>query len=107
MPGNWAGSDRRSRLPADWPSIRADVFARDGHRCTVLMTNDQRCPVTDGLECDHINRGDDHRMINLRTICAGHHQQKSSEEGRAAWAEKRARVSAKYRRSEPHPGSLG
>lgn len=107
MPGNWAGSDRRSRLPADWPSIRADVFARDGHRCTAQLSSGQRCPVTEGLECDHVNRGDDHRPSNLTTLCHGHHQDKSSQEGIAAWADRRLKAHNKFRRSEAHPGALG
>jgi 5-methylcytosine-specific restriction protein A len=70
------------------------------------MANEQRCPITEGLQVDHIERGDDHRMTNLRLICEAHHNIKSSEEGNTARAQRVSAVHSKFRRSEGHPGSL-
>ncbi len=94
----WEGSDRAARLPRDWRERRAKVLERDGHRCTVLMRNGSRCRDR-ATEVDHIVPGDDHRLDNLRAICAWHHARKSSAEGNAA----RTRLSS-YREPERHPG---
>lgn len=108
----WAGSDRRARLPANWDSLRLLVFARDGWRCRFEFRPGQRCPVRDpsktgaGLECDHVRPGDDHSMANLRSLCKRHHQMKSSSEGAAGRARKRAEADSKFRRTEAHPGLL-
>lgn len=101
MPG-WQGSTRRSRLPANWDAIRVDVLDRDGHRCTADDSG-ARCPSTDGLEVDHIERGDNHVLSNLRTLCRFHHGAKTAQEGLAALAAKRAGINQKFRRSDPRP----
>ena len=102
---SWAGSDRRSRLPADWPTIRKRILRRDGHRCTARMDDGRRCKAQ-ATEVDHIRRGDDHRDSNLRSLCSWHHGKKSAQEGaQASWAKKR-RIEQKFNREERHPGLL-
>lgn len=101
----WANSDRRSRLPADWAKLRKQVFARDGYRCTSRMTDGSRCPDP-AAECDHVRRGDDHRLENLTSICVWHHGKKSGLEGGQARADKWRKNNRKFRRSEAHPGQL-
>jgi 5-methylcytosine-specific restriction protein A len=91
MPGGWIGSDRRSRLPPDWPAIRARILARDP-----LCTG---CGQTPSTDVDHIHHGDNHDEANLRGLCARCHSRKSSVEGNAA----RRRVSERHP-AEPHPG---
>ena len=102
--GQWQGSDRRARLPANWTAIRKHIFRRDGYRCT-WRHEGVRCeePATD---VDHIRPGDDHSDANLRSLCDWHHQKKSSREGGAARAVVWQRNNRKFRRSEPHPGLL-
>lgn len=106
---SWDTSTRRSRLPGDWPRRRATVFKRDGYRCT-MVTNGQRCTHTDPtgatIECDHIIRGDDHRIANLTTLCgrgspANHHAVKTAAEAAAA-----RRATTNRRPPEPHPGMV-
>ncbi|GIE98943.1 hypothetical protein Ari01nite_64080 [Paractinoplanes rishiriensis] len=99
----WEGSDRRARLPANWPAIRRRILRRDAHRCTARTVYDERCsePATD---VDHIEPGDDHRDANLRSVCEWHHRRKSGREGAAARAAVWRRNQSKYRRSEAHPG---
>jgi len=104
MPG-WKGSDRRDRLPDDWPRIRARVLKRDGHRCTHINDRGERCQDR-ATDVDHIRRGDDHREANLRSLCDWHHRQKSSGEGGAATAVKRRINANKFKRVERHPGLL-
>lgn len=101
---NWEGSDRRSRLPADWPRIRARVLKRDGHRCT-HHDNGIRCTER-ATDVDHVRRGDDHSEHNLRSLCGSHHAVKSSREGAEARAAKRRAIDKRFRRVEKHPGLL-
>lgn len=100
----WSNSDRRERLPASWPQIRARVLRRDGQRCT-HRHNDVRCEEI-ATDVDHIVPGDDHREANLRSLCGWHHRAKSSREGAVAKAAARRRQDRKFRRTEGHPGLL-
>ena len=101
----WEGSDRRSRLPKDWSKIRLRVLRRDGGQCTALTQAGERCDSS-ATDVDHIVAGDDHRLSNLRSLCAWHHKQKSSREGAAAQAAKRRAIQKKFQRGEQHPGLL-
>lgn len=99
MSGQWAGSNRRSELPADWPQRRALVLDRDGHRCR-WRARDKVCGKH-ANEVDHIRPGNDHRPENLQALCTNHHAIKSSREGNAArWAVRRQRP------AERHPGLI-
>ena len=102
MSGGWAGSDRKSRLPADWPLLRRIVRDRSGGRCEVIKKNGRRCWDA-ATDCDHIVPGDDHSLSNLRDICTWHHRQKSSAEGNAAKAAYRAQLKHPV---ETHPGVI-
>lgn len=100
MTGNWDSSNRRQRLPANWPAIRSKVLKRDLYRCQWSEH---------GLICgqpanqvDHVINGDDHRMINLRSLCEPHHALKSSAEGNHA----RWHSNPRRRPEEPHPGTI-
>lgn len=97
----WENSSRRRRLPGDWPTRRAKVLQRDGYRCKVSV-NGKRCnrPAN---EVDHIRRGDNHALSNLRAICNEHHRAKSSQEGNEAKRLKRERY---LRPAELHPAEL-
>lgn len=97
MSGQWRGSNRRARLPKDWPTIRARILQRDGYRCTKL-TSDGRCPAA-ATDVDHVERGDDHRDVNLTSLCQPHHREKSAREGAQA-------VVRRTRDRETHPGLL-
>lgn len=101
----WATSDRRSRLPSDWPAIRRRILKRDGYRCTALMRDRTRC-TEEATDVDHIRPGDDHDDSNLTSLCGWHHARKSSREGGQALAAKRKKIHSKFRRTEDHPGSL-
>jgi 5-methylcytosine-specific restriction protein A len=97
----WSGSDRASRLPGNWGTIRLRVLRRDGWRCKATLSDGTRCPEP-GTEVDHMQRGDDHSLANLQALCSWHHAKKSSAEGRAAQAPRPSR----YRKAEAHPGLL-
>lgn len=101
MPGGWAGSDRRSELPPDWPQIRARILARDEGRCT-WVTEGDRCSE-DATDVDHIRDRHDHRPENLASLCGWHHDRKSSAEGNAA---QRGRRRTERHPREAHPGLL-
>ncbi|WSR65857.1 HNH endonuclease [Streptomyces sp. NBC_01198] len=101
----WAGSDRRDRLPANWPQIRHRVLRRDGGRCTERNDYGVRCAEL-ATDVDHIKAGDDHSLSNLRSLCEWHHDRKSGAEGAAARAANWRRNNRKFRRTESHPGLL-
>lgn len=105
MPNKWQGSDRKSRLPATWERIRKDVHRRDKSQCQVRLPSGRLC-LEPAVDVDHIRRGDDHRLENLRCICDWHHGKKSAAEGAAAYHSKMKASRAKFRRSEVHPGLL-
>jgi 5-methylcytosine-specific restriction protein A len=98
----WEGSDRRTRLPADWPARRARVLARDSYRCTARWYDDTRCaePATD---VDHVHPGDNDADDNLTSLCGWHHRRKSASEGGTAAHLKRA---PRHRPPEQHPGAI-
>lgn len=100
MSGGWASSNRKSRLPADWPARRKAVLERCGGRCEVIKKNGKRCWDA-ATEVDHIIAGDDHSQ--LQGICTWHHRRKSSREGNAAQAVSR---NALKRPPEAPPGLI-
>lgn len=101
MPGGWADSDRRNTLPVDWATkVRPRILRRDGHRCT-WIENGKRCPQR-ATDVDHVGDPLDHSDANLRALCGTHHDRRSSAQGNAAKAARRA---ARLRPPEPHPGA--
>jgi 5-methylcytosine-specific restriction protein A len=101
----WAGSDRRSRLPENWPKLRNHILKRDGKRCTHLDDRGNRCPEP-ATDVDHIIAGDNHDESNLRSLCRYHHLKKSGREGGSALAAVKRKNSQKFKRVEQHPGLL-
>lgn len=97
----WSTSDRRHRLPQDWPTITTRIKTRDSHRCQA-PTHDPRCDGT-GTEVDHIIQGDDHSDDNLQLLNEYCHQAKTAEET-AARNKLNARL--RVRPQEPHPGAI-
>lgn len=98
---NWTGSDRRSRLPSDWPQIRVRILKRDP---TCVCTGCTRCQgacLRTSTDVDHIIPIDDHSDSNLRGLCNPCHLAKSSLEGHASTA-----LAARRRPPEPHPGVI-
>lgn len=89
----WEKSDRRARLPKDWPAIRQRILRRDGYRCRLCGA-----PASD---VDHIERGDNHDPSNLRALCKPCHTRKSAEEGRQAQG-----FGLRYGEREAHPGLI-
>lgn len=101
----WQGSNRRSELPPDWARTRKRILRRDSHECQWVIEDHGKC-LRPANEVDHRKPGGDHSDANLRALCTWHHQKKSSREGAAASAIQRRVIKNKFRRSEPHPGTL-
>lgn len=100
----WSTSNRRSRLPANWNTIRAQRLAMDGYRCQW---------IENGVQCTERATDVDHKkamtdssdLQDLQSLCRRHHSRKSSREGgKAAQARKRALKSEHRRLPESHPG---
>jgi len=102
MSGGWAGSDRKSRLPEDWPLLRQAVMDRAGGRCEAIKKSGRRC-WDKGTDVDHKVAGDDHSLANLQLLCTWHHARKSSREGNEAQAALRAMLRHPV---EQHPGVI-
>lgn len=97
----WDTSDRRLRLPDDWPIRRLRVLRRDGYKCQARDSLGIMCGAP-ANQADHIEHGDNHELDNLQALCSWHHNRKSSAEGAAA-----RRPKLRQRREpEPHPGMV-
>lgn len=72
------GSGKRTRrIPA---GVRRAVARRDGGRCTFVGSQGRRCGSTWDVEVDHLKpwcRGGDHRVENLRLLCAAHNRREA------------------------------
>jgi 5-methylcytosine-specific restriction endonuclease McrA len=88
----WATSRRRQALPGDWRRRRARVLARDGHRCVWCGSHEQ-------LEVDHLGHRDEHRLDNLRALCARCHVQRTARQAAAARAPRATRARPDERRA--------
>lgn len=93
----WSTSNRRERLPEDWPERVAETYRKKGRRCLI---KDPGC-LGRASEVDHIEPGDDHSLANLRPACSKCHGRKSADEGNAMKARLKA---ARFRPARRHPG---
>jgi len=100
----WEGSDRRERLPADWPARRAKQLQIDGGRCTWRLPSGARCPRP-ATDVDHkYEMADRHEPgRDLQSLCAHHHGKKTAV---AAARFKRERRQKRFRPAEEHPGAV-
>lgn len=99
MSGQWRNSDRRSRLPADWPAQREACRVRAGGRCErIKASTGKRCP-NQGRDADHVDREDP--SSPLEWLCPWHHRKKTAREGVAARTPRTLPP-----RRERHPGDL-
>lgn len=96
----WNTSDRRDRLPDDWAIRRVRVLRRDAYRCQAHDSQGVKCDQH-GNQVDHIERGDNHDLTNLQTLCEWHHKQKTAQE--AAEARKAKGFPTQKREPEEHP----
>jgi len=96
----WETSNRLSRLPRDWQARRLRALVRDGYRCQHRDAERGLLCARRATDVDHVERGDDHDLANLRSLCSWHHGQKSGREGAAARAE---RDLPRRRPAEVHP----
>ncbi|GGM39456.1 hypothetical protein GCM10012275_07910 [Longimycelium tulufanense] len=94
---HWNRSNRKARLPADWPARRAFVLARDLNHCQWIRGDTGTPCGHPATDVDHIRRGDNHGVSNLRALCRYHHARKSSREGG------RAETGDRRRGTEDHP----
>lgn len=101
MTGRWASSNRRSRLPADWPQRVAATRDRARGRCEAEQHVDDCDGI--GTQCDHHQHGDDHSLANLRWLSTPCHKAKTQAEAAAAH---RAHYDQAKRRPQRHPSEL-
>lgn len=97
----WSTSDRRHRLPPDWPALKAHTRKRAGNRCEAHHHH-PRCDGT-GQEADHITPGDDHTPDNLQWLNAHCHKFKTAAESAARNSQA---AELRKRPAEDHPGRL-
>lgn len=97
----WSTSNRRQRLPKDWPTIRARVIA-DAHGHCQATTHAPDCNGH-ATDVDHITPGDNHQLSNLQALSAACHRAKTAHESAQR---SRARAAMRRRPTETHPGAL-
>lgn len=67
--------------------VRRQVLDRDGHQCTAIGRDGQRCPQVSKLEAHHVHQytpGETTTPDILVTLCAWHHNQITQQQARAA-----------------------
>lgn len=90
----WTNDHRRmTELPNDWAARRRAVIARD--KVCVLCGRQ-------GRDVDHIARGTDHSLQNLRLLCRSCHMKRTGRDGGTA----RRRPKRQHRPTEAHPGLI-
>ena len=72
---SWTTSDRRDRLPDDWPKSVAQVKRRARGRCEASV-HDPACDGR-GRDVDHVHQGDDHSLTNLQLLSRPCHLRKT------------------------------
>ena len=77
-------TDRKARLPKDWPRRRLRILRRDRYQCQMPVYEGGPPCLAPANQVDHKLRGDDHSDENLWSLCRPHHARKSSQEGNAA-----------------------
>ena len=105
--GGWVNSDRRERLPSNWPVIRKKRLELDNYECQWWVKGKGKCGKP-ANQVDHKKpKTDDDRIECLQSLCEGHHKLKSAREGNAAYHAAINASKAKFRApQERHPGSL-
>jgi len=88
---------RTTPLPADWPTTRTRILARDP-RCRIRS----HCWGAPSIDVDHIDNPTDHTDTNLRGACERCHDARSA--GQGAEAAKAARAHKVGRTPKSHPG---
>jgi len=89
------GNHRRwKQMPKDWAKIRAQVIRRDHGTCVICGRP--------GNHVDHIQRGNNHSLNNLRLLCQHCHMARTGRDGGTARRQPRRRA----RPPEPHPGFI-
>ena len=102
----WQNSNRRERLPADWPKRQRRILKRDHHQCQTYDKHTGRFCLESARQVDHKIPGDNHDESNLEAICDWHHDRKSSREGNDARRKKMRQINSRFRESEQHPGLI-
>ncbi len=72
---SWDTSDRRSRLPDDWPKRVAQVKRRSHGRCEAVV-HDPGCDGR-GRALHHVHQGDDHSLDTLQLLSRPCHLRKT------------------------------
>lgn len=108
MASGWSRSNRRKRLPSNWPALRRQVLARD-RVCQWRLPGGGLCgiPAPEANQVDHIVPGDCHDLANLQLLCERHHRLKTNTEGYAAtYRRKQEALKRMAREEEAHPGTI-
>jgi 5-methylcytosine-specific restriction protein A len=103
-----SSSSRRSfPLPSNWVHIRRIVLIRDRGMCKYGLLPDEDFAVGDCLqpatEVDHIGKPWQHEIEFLRSLCAGHHQSRTSRQANAA-KKRLNELNPRARPPKDHPG---
>jgi len=86
--------------------VREQALDRDGHRCTAVMQNGQRCPETTNLEAAHLGQWQpgEHTTVDMvRTLCHWHHNRETQQQAATARTQATHTKPSPTRPPEQHP----
>lgn len=104
---HWRGSDRKQRLPPNWPTLRRQAKERAGGICE-MVAHGYRCTEV-GTDADHIEPSGSDDLSNIQWLCRKHHLQKTGRDSHHLRRKKikaaKARFEKRFGHQEVHSGS--
>src|SRR5664279_3149715 len=96
---------RQNIMPAGWERRRS-AWLRHQPRCQAWVIEGLEKCLAPAVTVDHIiprfENGPDDKS-NYQSLCKKCHDTKTAEEGRRAWAQKKARIARRFDFSDIHP----
>ena len=87
-------SKRKAELPKNWSALRKVVIKRDRGKCVWCGEP--------GNQVDHIERGTDHSLTNLRLLCRACHMRRTGRDG----GKSKRNVKRSHRKTSRHPAYI-
>ena len=87
-------SKRKAELPKNWSALRKVVIKRDRGKCVWCGEP--------GNQVDHIERGTDHSLTNLRLLCRACHMRRTGRDG----GKSKRNVTRSHRKTSRHPAYI-
>ena len=96
---------RQNLMPPGWDR-RRNAWLRRQPRCQAWTIEGLEKCLAPAVTVDHITprfEGGQDGQSNYQSLCKACHDKKTAEEGRRAWAKKKARISRQFDFGDRHP----